>query len=96
MIKNTWCIYFSPSGTTKKTVNQIAAGIQKEWQECDLLAQREPMPELGPDDLLIAGAPVFAGRIPVRVPHGRVCPVYAHSNWYNWRFSRFFVSFRSA
>ena len=56
MIKNTWCIYFSPSGTTKKTVNQIAAGIQKEWQECDLLAQREPMPELGPDDLLIARA----------------------------------------
>ena len=64
MIKNTWCIYFSPSGTTKKIVNQIAAGIQKEWRECDLLAQREPMPELGPDDLLIAGAPVFAGRIP--------------------------------
>lgn len=64
MTKNIWSIYFSPSGTTKKVVNQIAAGIQKEWQECDLLTQHEPQLRLGRDDLLIAGVPVFAGRIP--------------------------------
>ena len=56
-------IYFSPSGTTKKVVNQIASNFDSKSEEYDLL-NFDSDKKLLEDDLLIIGLPVFAGRLP--------------------------------
>ena len=57
-------IYFSPSGTTKKVVEQIAGNFADKSEEiCDLLNFNSTK-EFESDDIAIVGMPVFAGRIP--------------------------------
>ena len=56
-------IFFSPSGTTKKVLNQIASNFDEENQICDLLYFNDAK-KFGADDVVIVGMPVFAGRIP--------------------------------
>ncbi|WP_407453197.1 flavodoxin domain-containing protein [Methanobrevibacter sp.] len=56
-------IYFSPSGTTKKVVEQIASNFNKEIETYDLLNFNSDK-EFSSDDIIIVGMPVFAGRIP--------------------------------
>lgn len=56
-------IYFSPSGTTKKVVNQIASNFNGESEEYDLL-NFDSTKEFSEDDLVIIGLPIFAGRLP--------------------------------
>ena len=56
-------IFFSPSGTTKKVLNQIASNFDEENEICDLLYFNDTK-EFGADDVVIVGMPVFAGRIP--------------------------------
>ena len=56
-------IYFSPSGTTKKVVDQIARNFSKEKENYDLLNFNSEK-EFDYDDIVIVGMPVFAGRIP--------------------------------
>jgi ferredoxin len=56
-------IYFSPSGTTKKVVNQIAGNFDSESEEYDLL-NFDCDKEFAQDDLVIVGLPIFAGRLP--------------------------------
>ena len=56
-------IYFSPSGTTKKVVNQIASNFDSTSEEYDLLNFNSDK-EFGQDDLVIFGLPIFAGRLP--------------------------------
>lgn len=58
-------IYFSPAGTTKTIVSEIARAFEGDHVVTDLL--RDPVPdglEVGEDELVIIGMPVFAGRIP--------------------------------
>ena len=56
-------IYFSPSGTTKQVVDQIAGNFQEESEAYDLLNFNSEK-EFSSDDIAIVGMPVFAGRIP--------------------------------
>ena len=56
-------IFFSPSGTTKKVLDQIASNFDEETQICDLL-YFDGEKKFAGDDIVIVGMPVFAGRIP--------------------------------
>ena len=56
-------IYFSPSGTTKQVVEQIASNFDQESEAYDLL-NFNTAKEFSSEDIAIVGMPVFAGRIP--------------------------------
>jgi len=70
MIKTVWTAYFSPTETTKKVVGHIAANIAKSMdkpvRQFDFTPSQErerPM-IFQPEDLVIFGLPVYAGRVP--------------------------------
>ncbi|WP_298498613.1 ferredoxin [uncultured Methanobrevibacter sp.] len=58
-------IYFSPSKTTKKVVEQVARNFDYSSETYDLLNFDESK-EFDQDDIVIVGMPIFAGRIPKR------------------------------
>lgn len=61
-------IYFSPTGTTQKVIESIAKGMAIEDVENINLTLPEGDPQICPvysDELVIMGAPVYGGRIPV-------------------------------
>ena len=62
-MSNVTKIYFSPSGTTKDVVDQLANTFGQDGDSYDLLNFNSDK-ELGSDDIAIVGMPVFAGRIP--------------------------------
>jgi ferredoxin len=65
-------IYFSPTRTTKKIVEEIARGIEADKVEhIDLTLPGEKMQTFGPmqDDLVVIGAPVYGGRLPAEAVH---------------------------
>ncbi len=57
--------WFSPAGTTRTVVERVAAGLGEIGGHCDLL-EHPPEGEvsLPAGALLVAGAPVYAGRLP--------------------------------
>lgn len=55
-------IYFSPSGSTEKIVNEVAKNFNMNRENYDLLSFNEQK-EFG-NELVIIGIPVFNGRIP--------------------------------
>lgn len=60
-------VYFSPTGGTRKVLEQIAAGTGLERvTHADVTLPGSPagFGEAGEDELLILGAPVYAGRVP--------------------------------
>lgn len=61
-------VYFSPTGTTKTILENLAAGVgvsAVEHFDVTLPGTGQPdFPEMNNSDLLIIGAPVYAGRIP--------------------------------
>ncbi len=60
-------VWFSPTGTTKKVLEGIAAGFNGVPVECiDITnpGERENKVEISATDLLILGSPVYMGRIP--------------------------------
>jgi ferredoxin len=66
-IKNVSAVYFSPTGTTQKIVTAIAQGVGVPFQDIDLTLpkpRRSFRQSFGPGDLVIAGLPVYAGRLP--------------------------------
>jgi len=69
-IRKVWAVYFSATGTTKKIVTEIAEDIAEkhgaEFQDLDftLPAARTEHLCFAPDDLVIFGTPVIAGRVP--------------------------------
>lgn len=62
-MSNVTKIYFSPSGTTKQVVEQIADNLTQKSETCDLL-NFDLEKEFADDDIAVVGMPVFAGRIP--------------------------------
>ena len=56
-------IYFSPSQTTKKVVEQVASNFSENAETYDLLTFSSQK-EFSPSDIVIVGMPIFAGRIP--------------------------------
>lgn len=65
-----WAVYFSATGTTKKVVTAIARalgerlGTKKHEFDFTLPAARNGWPEFMPDDIVVFGVPVYAGRVP--------------------------------
>ena len=69
-IKHVWSVWFSATGTTQKVVTSlskaVAEGLGADWQEYsfNLLPAREKELNFGPEDLVVLGVPVYAGRVP--------------------------------
>ena len=59
-------VYFSPTGGTRAYVTALAGLLSCEAEEIDLTAREERARDhvFGPEDLVILGAPVYAGRLP--------------------------------
>lgn len=60
-------VYFSPTKTTKAILENIAAGICTDVKHVDVTlpdVERWTFPGMNDDELLVIGAPVYAGRIP--------------------------------
>jgi len=69
-VKQVKLIYFSPTGTTRKVLENIAKGISVEDIEHINLTLPEGAQQAIPpfsDELVIIGAPVYGGRLPVDV-----------------------------
>jgi ferredoxin len=67
-VKQVKLIYFSPTGTTQKVLQSIAKGIIAEDAEHINLTLPEGAQQIIPpfsDELVIIGAPVYGGRLPV-------------------------------
>lgn len=69
--KNIWKIYFSPTGTTKKVVDLLAAALSSHLSDIaikeydfTLKDARSSFPELTSNDLVVFGCPTYAGRLP--------------------------------
>ncbi|MBS6142521.1 MAG: 4Fe-4S ferredoxin, partial [Bilophila sp.] len=66
-IKQVHIAYFSPTGTTKRTLRAVAEGFGcSELSETDWAdpKSRAALLKTGPHELVIAGMPVYYGRIP--------------------------------
>lgn len=69
-IKTVWAVYFSGTGTTQRVVTALARTLAEELgagqeQYCFNLPQaREKSLSFGPEDLVVVGTPVYAGRVP--------------------------------
>lgn len=63
---NTHLVYYSATYTTRKIAREIARRLGGNVTEHDMTchAQHTGTTELAPDDLLVAGVPVYAGRVP--------------------------------
>lgn len=67
-VKQVKLVYFSPTGTTQKVLTGIARGITAEDSAHVDLTLPEGRPQtilFGSDELVILGAPVYGGRLPV-------------------------------
>ena len=69
-IKSVWAVYFSGTGTTEKVVTTLAKDLAQSLNAsyqtfCFNLPQsREGELAFGPQDLVVFGVPVYAGRVP--------------------------------
>ncbi len=67
MLKKVIAVYFSPTGTTEKAVSAFAAGTGLPIEKIDLTtpkARHAFKRSFGQDELVIAGLPVYGGRLP--------------------------------
>lgn len=66
-MKKVTAVYFSPTGGTERYVKAIAEKLAEEVEIIDLTKPetRSRSYRFGPDDLVIFGAPVYAGRLPI-------------------------------
>ena len=66
-IRSVRLVYFSPTGGTRKVLEQVAAGTGVErvtHADVTLPGALADSVEAGEDELLLLGAPVYAGRVP--------------------------------
>lgn len=69
-LEKIWAIYFSGTGTTRRTVERIAGGIASrlnlpaESVDFSRPAVRQETLGFGEKDLVVFGTPVYAGRVP--------------------------------
>jgi ferredoxin len=66
-LKKVYSIYFSPTGTTEKAVNAVAEGTGLPYETIDLtsLKARQAFKRyFNKNEMVIAGMPVYGGRIP--------------------------------
>lgn len=69
-IKTVWAVWFSGTGTTEKVVTSVARAMAEtlnaEYQtfSFNLPQARETDLSFGPEELVVLGVPVYAGRVP--------------------------------
>ena len=69
-LEKIWAVYFSGTGTTRRTVERIAGGIASrlnlpaESVDFSCPAVRQETLGFGEKDLVVFGTPVYAGRVP--------------------------------
>lgn len=69
-LEKSWAVYFSGTGTTRRTVERIAGGIASrlnlpaESVDFSRPAVRQETLGFGEKDLVVFGTPVYAGRVP--------------------------------
>ena len=63
-MKKVTLVYFSPTGNTRKSVEAMAAALGGAAEVLDVTTQPAPARRFGRDEVVIMGAPVYAGRIP--------------------------------
>ena len=69
-IKTVWSVWFSATGTTQKVVTALSKSLAQQlgtgWKEYsfNLPKAREEDLTFGPEDLVVLGVPVYAGRVP--------------------------------
>lgn len=63
-MKKVTLVYFSPTGNTRKSVEAMAAALGGTAEVLDVTTQPAPARRFGRDEVVIMGAPVYAGRIP--------------------------------
>lgn len=69
-MKKVWAVYFSGTGTTRKTVLRIAdelaraLGLPREDYDFSLPKARQETVQFAAEDLVVFGTPVYAGRVP--------------------------------
>ena len=70
-IKNLHLVCFSPTQTTLKVLQAMAAGLEIKpvVHDATLNLQGIVLPEFDQDDLVLVGAPVYGGRIPSQTLH---------------------------
>jgi ferredoxin len=65
MVQTAHLIYFSPTGTTRKTTTQVALGLgAKEIKHYDVTLPGAGLETVLSDGVAIIGIPVYAGRVP--------------------------------
>ena len=66
-MKKVTAIYFSPTRGTKKYVEAVAKALDPDFTVIDMTSakSRAGKYHFGADDLVIFGAPVYAGRLPL-------------------------------
>lgn len=74
MSNTIFALYFSPTKNTEKCVRALAKGMADILTRGDYFAidltnpeARESVYEFGPEDILIVGMPVYAGRVPNKI-----------------------------
>ena len=69
-IRTVWAVYFSGTGTTEKVVTAVAKdmanalGAEYDSFSFNLPKSREGELTFGPEELVVFGVPVYAGRVP--------------------------------
>lgn len=60
-------IYFSPTGGSRKYAQAIAGALDEDYRSIDFtdFETRNRVYTFGPEDLVVFGAPVYAGRLPL-------------------------------
>ncbi|MEG1415941.1 MAG: EFR1 family ferrodoxin [Clostridium sp.] len=66
-LNNVHCVYFSPTGNTKKSVISVTSAISNRYVEKDLTKSenRGKTLEFNSNDIVVVGVPVYGGRIPL-------------------------------
>lgn len=73
-MSNVFALFFSPTGNTEKAVRTIAGKIAESCSGGDYFAidvtspdARRSVYDFGPDDVVVIGCPVYAGRVPNKI-----------------------------
>lgn len=88
-IKKVTGVYFSPAGSTKTvvetTVDELARLFKAECRYISLntLSDRAQEYQFAPDELVVFGCPVYAGRLPNKISpdFARCLTVRVHRRW---------------